>query len=193
MKKIITLALLTFAVITAFAQDKKCALETLTTDTITGDATIVISYDDNERFLYKTCRLWLAENVKNYTNIKQLEDPQECQLVVNFALPLDESVDDSPNFISRYKGIQSWKLNIKCKEGRFRIKLSEYNADVDMFGYSKQMKAEVGHFRQQRTDYAFFRKRMSPAYFDAQYTKALTHIATSLSQYIEKAHEDDDF
>lgn len=161
-------------------------------DDETGDVSYIISFDYAKAGeLWSWCRMWLAENVKEYNRIKQIEDKQEGRLVVSFVAPVSLRANDG-KWESRWVGTQTWKMTIQCKDERFRVRMTEYNSKWDaqplIMGRWGQPLEQVNNSKSEASS------RMGAEIFAKQYKKAISDIIASQANYLKKmSEEDDDF
>ena len=208
MKRIFIIAICVIAWVNGFAQandsipqtvemckvnnGKVVSMFNLKIEETTGDASYVIEYDDKAEVLWKWCRMWLAENVKQYNQIKQIEDKAEGMLMVNFTMPLKvEGIMMDKQ--ARWIGSQTWKMTIQCKEGRLRVKLTEYKTDWTL----DVMSSKFGWMKMHTREGYDFNSNLSNIGWEnlaKPYRNAIENTIFSLSRYIKKmAENDDDF
>lgn len=160
----------------------------------TGDVSFVIEYDAKAGNLWQWCRMWLAENVKQYNQIKQIEDKAEGMLMVNLTLPLKiEGVHTGTGSMSRWIGTQTWKMTVKCKDERFRVQLTEYSTSWNSSALSKNF-GWMDMVTRKNLNYEESVFYISTDSFATEYKKAVDFVINSLGEYIgKKAGDDDDF
>lgn len=208
MKKYFLMAVLVMVCVCGFAQEsaevvssgtelavtadgKKVKMWDLKVDEATGDVSFVISLDGGKAGdLWSWCRMWLAENVAEYNRIKQIEDKAEGRLVVNFTAPIDIRAKDG-EWDTKWKGSQTWKMTIQCKDERYRVRMTEYTSK-----WSAQaliMGSWSAPLDQVNKSYQESASRMKTP-FAGQYKDVIDSVIASQGAYIKKmSDEDDDF
>ncbi len=163
-------------------------IENLHLNDSTGEASFIIESNLPKDKLYKACRMWLAEHVKNYNNIKQLEDPEEGMLIVNYSTNLFCQGNDENGRHLTWQGIQTWKMTIQCKENKYRVKLTEYNSSWKqevLFGMTYRLL--TSHSDQ---NYVFSNGIIPSILFAKQYRDNINKIGHSIKEYVEKSVDD---
>lgn len=210
MKKYFLMAVLVMAGVCGFAQEsaeevvstgtelavtadgKKVTMWDFKMDDASGDVSFVISVDGAKAGdLWSWCRMWLAENVKEYNRIKQIEDKTEGRLVVNYTAAVNVQANDG-QFESRWRGTQTWKMTIQCKDERFRVRMTEYTSQWDaqplLMGQWAKPLEQINRSKEEAA------KRMGEEIFNKQYNEVVAIVVASMGEYMKKMHdEDDDF
>lgn len=172
------------------ASGKKVQVWDIKIDDVTGDVSYVMYVEDAKAGeLWSWCRMWLAENVKEYNKIKQIEDKQEGRLVVNFSAPVEVRAKDG-KFDTRWLGIQTWKMTIQCKDERFRVRMTEYTSQWN--AQFLQIDKWSRPLPQINKSYGESAMRMGDEIFIKQYRNTVADVIILLGEYLKKASEEDD-
>lgn len=172
------------------ASGKKVQVWDIKIDDVTGDVSYVMYVEDAKAGeLWSLCRMWLAENVKEYNRTKQIEDKQEGRLVVNFNAPVEVRAKDG-KFDTRWLGIQTWKMTIQCKDERFRVKMTEYTSQWN--AQFLQIDKWSRPLPQINKSYGESAMRMGDEIFIKQYRNTVADVIILLGEYLKKASEEDD-
>lgn len=90
-----------------------------------GDATMLLEIDMPASKLYRYCREWFATKYTSYKESMQLEDKDNGKLIVNCKYPIYFKGQFNNDPITM-DGVETFKLTCDFKDGRFRIKATEY-------------------------------------------------------------------
>ena len=157
-----------------------------------GDATMMVEIDLPADKLYRFCREWFATKYSSYKQAAQLEDKENGKLIVNcnYPLEIDGSFDGSPITMS---GTCTFKATCDFREGRFRVKATEYMAQYGVIMQNFPLSMQRGGIKLTNTYPQAKDASGVPAKFELQYRQLLSGIVASMKAYIEKAAKDDDF
>ena len=157
-----------------------------------GDATMMVEIDLPADKLYRFCREWFATKYSSYKQAAQLEDKENGKLIVNcnYPLEIDGSFDGSPITMN---GTCTFKATCDFREGRFRVKATEYMAQYGVIMQNFPLSMQRGGIKLTNTYPQAKEASGVPAKFELQYRQLLSGIVASMKAYIEKAAKDDDF
>lgn len=157
-----------------------------------GDATMLVEIDMPADKLYRFCREWFATKYASYKESVQLEDKDNGKLIVNCKYPIyfKGVFNNGPITMD---GVQDFKLTCDFKDGRFRVKATEYNVRYLLFldKFPRDMQRGKSPLS---NDYAQAKEASGkPATYEFEYRLVLSGMISSMKDYISKAEKDDDF
>lgn len=157
-----------------------------------GDATMLLEIDMPASKLYRYSREWFATKYTSYKESVQLEDKDNGKLIINCKYPV--------YFKGQYKndpitmdGVETFKLTCDFKDGRFRIKATEYVVQYKI--YLDKFPRDMQMSNSPLTNNYIQAKDASgkPELYELDYRSVLSGMIASMKKYITSADKDDDF